>query len=135
MKAFQLDDAKVFELLRLSTIVDVKQEESKFFVRRRALETNPDSTLATFFGFDIEKIKELNKRQFEVFMQYKNKFEKIVLDSFPCIVTTIACAFTQQVVRRRFKRIVIDEATMVKEHEAFLSTLHAEQIVLIGDQK
>ena len=68
-------------------------------------------------------------------MKYKNQFEQIVLESFPCIVTTIASAFTQQVTRRRFKRIVIDEATMVKEHEAFLSTLHAEQIVLIGDQK
>ena len=36
---------------------------------------------------------------------------------------------------RKFKRVVIDEATMVKEHEAFLTTLHAEQIVLVGDQK
>ena len=29
----------------------------------------------------------------------------------------------------------MDEATMIKEHEAFLATLHAEQIVLVGDQK
>ena len=29
----------------------------------------------------------------------------------------------------------MDEATMVKEHEAFLATLYAEQIVLVGDQQ
>ena len=28
----------------------------------------------------------------------------------------------------------MDEATMIKEHEAFLTTQHAEQIVLVGDQ-
>ena len=28
----------------------------------------------------------------------------------------------------------MDEATMVKEHEAFLATQYAEQIVLVGDQ-
>ena len=38
-------------------------------------------------------------------------------------------------IARRFKRVVMDEATMIKEHEAFLATQYAEQIVLIGDQK
>ena len=68
-----------------------------------------------------------------MFKKYKYKFEKVVLKSFPCIVTTITAAFTPVVAKRRFKRVIIDEATMVREHEAFLSTLHAEQIILIGD--
>ena len=29
----------------------------------------------------------------------------------------------------------MDEATMVKENEAFLGAISAEQIVLVGDQK
>ena len=29
----------------------------------------------------------------------------------------------------------MDEATMVKEHQMFLASSHAEQIVLVGDQK
>ena len=29
----------------------------------------------------------------------------------------------------------MDEATMIKENEAFLSAVHAEQIVMVGDQK
>ena len=35
----------------------------------------------------------------------------------------------------KFKKVVIDEATQVKEQEAFLATLDAEQIILVGDQK
>ena len=29
----------------------------------------------------------------------------------------------------------MDEATMVKEQEAFLATLSAEQVIMVGDQK
>ena len=36
---------------------------------------------------------------------------------------------------REFKHVVMDEATMVKENESFLASLHANQIVLVGDQK
>ena len=50
-------------------------------------------------------------------------------------MTTVGTAASQAMVNRRFKRVVMDEATMIKEHEAFLATLHAEQIVLVGDQK
>ena len=36
---------------------------------------------------------------------------------------------------QKFKHVIMDEATMVKEHEAFLATKSAKQIVMIGDQK
>jgi len=36
-------------------------------------------------------------------------------------------------IKRRFKRVIMDEATMIKEHEAFLATQFAEQMVLVGD--
>ena len=53
----------------------------------------------------------------------------------PIIITTIGKACTGELQDRKFKRVIMDEATMVKENEAFLGTLHAEQIVLVGDQK
>ena len=52
---------------------------------------------------------------------------------FPCIVTTIGAAGTKAMTSLDFKRVVIDEATMIKEHEVFLATLNVEQIVLVGD--
>ena len=50
-------------------------------------------------------------------------------------MTTIGKACTKQLRNRKFKRVIMDEATMVKENEAFLGALDAEQIVLVGDQK
>ena len=44
----------------------------------------------------------------------------------PVIVTTVGKACTQQLRERKFKRIVMDEATMIKENEAFLSSTNAE---------
>ena len=68
-------------------------------------------------------------------MREKEEFSKNVIQKFPCIVTTVGVAGTRQMVARRFKRVIMDEATMIKEHEAFLATQFAEQIVLVGDQK
>jgi len=80
-------------------------------------------------------VKTLTKDHFRVFIRHKDTFEKEVIKKFPCIVTTVGTAATRAFVDRRFKRVVMDEATMVKEHEAFLATQYAEQIVLVGDQK
>ena len=41
-------------------------------------------------------------------------------------MTTVGTAASKAIIERRFKRVVMDEATMIKEHEAFLATLHAE---------
>ena len=91
--------------------------------------------MQVLFGFDIETIKELKMPQYEVFKEHKAAFEKRVLQKFRCIVTTIGTAATKAMKDRKFKRVVMDEATMIKEHEAFLATMHAEQIVMVGDQK
>ena len=88
---------------------------------------------ADILGYNIETVKQLNKEQFEIFMKHILNFEKDVLRKFPCIVTTIGAAGTKAITSQFFKRVVIDEATTIKEHEAFLLTLNAEQIVLIGD--
>ena len=53
----------------------------------------------------------------------------------PIIVTTVGKATTKLIQDRQIRRVVMDEATMVKENEAFLASLHAHQIVLVGDQK
>ena len=50
-------------------------------------------------------------------------------------MTTVGKATTKMMAERQFKRVIMDEATMVKENEAFLASIHAEQIVLVGDQK
>jgi len=59
-------------------------------------------------------------------MKLKDEFEKRIIKEFPCIVTTVGVACTPSMVERRFKRVIMDEATMIKEHEAFLATQHAE---------
>ena len=59
-------------------------------------------------------------------MEHKDEFEKRVIQKFPCIVTTVGTAGSRAMAERRFKRVIMDEATMIKEHEAFLATQHAE---------
>jgi len=49
------------------------------------------------------------------------------------IITTIGKACSEQFRAKKFKKVIIDEATMAKEHEAFLSIINAEQVVLVGD--
>ena len=136
MKKFRLSLKDVFNMMKLSTVVDVDERDpfgdgKMYYIRKRAQEMKED--VAEIFGFDIETVKQLNKEQFEIFIQKKDAFEKEVLRKFPCIVTTIGAAGTKAMTSQNFKRVVIDEATMIKEHEAFLSTLNAEQIVLVGD--
>ena len=136
MKKFRLSLKDVFNMMKLSTVVDVDERDpfgdgKMYYIRKRAQEMKED--VAEIFGFDIETVKQLNKEQFEIFIQKKDAFEKEVLRKFPCIVTTIGAAGTKAMTSQNFKRVVIDEATMIKEHEAFLSTLNAQQIVLVGD--
>ena len=45
----------------------------------------------------------------------------------PVIVTTVGKALTPQLAKNfRFKRVVMDEATMITESEAFLASIDAE---------
>ena len=56
-----------------------------------------------------------------------------MLAKTPVIITTIGKACTKGLRTRKFKRVIMDEATMVKENEAFLGCIHAEQVILVGD--
>lgn len=86
-----------------------------------------------FFGYNVETIKKLNRRQFENFLQHKKTFEDQIIQSKPIIVTTVGKATTKVMQDRKFVRVIMDEATMVKENEAFLASVHASQVVLVGD--
>ena len=118
--------------MKLSTVVDVRDRVIDFgdeqvfqhFIRKRDVQLK--EKYINFFGYDIETIKMLNKKQFETFMKHKNEFEKQILESKPIIVSTIGKATTKALRDRKFKRVVIDEATMVRENEAFLGAIHAE---------
>ena len=59
-------------------------------------------------------------------MKHKKEFESNIIESMPIIVTTVGKACTKQLRDRGFKKIVMDEATMIKENEAFLSSTNAE---------
>ena len=104
-----------------------------YYIRKKELQLN--ERYVDFFGYNIEKIKMLNRAQFEIFMKHKREFENQILSKRPIIVTTMGKASTKNLRNKRFSRVIIDEATMVKENEAFLGAIHAEQIVLVGDQK
>ena len=128
MRKFRLSLPMVYEMMKKSTVVDVEErkwdDDVLYYIRKRDVEIQPK--FGQMFGFDMETIKMLTKEQFEIFLEHKQAFEKKVFERYPCIVTTVGTASTKAMVNRRFKRVVMDEATMVKEHEAFLATLYAE---------
>lgn len=49
-----------------------------------------------------------------------------ILGEKKIIVTTIGKAASQQLREMKFRRVIMDEATMVKENEAFLGAINAE---------
>mmetsp|Transcript_16288 Transcript_16288/g.20629 ORF Transcript_16288/g.20629 Transcript_16288/m.20629 type:complete len:186 (-) Transcript_16288:917-1474(-) len=130
-----------FEVMHLSADVEMKQEvidwgderEQTYYIRKKKRALNRQ--YANFFGFNVEMIKQLSIKQFKEFLDNKRKFENEILNTSPIIVTTIGKACTKLLRERKFRRVIMDEATMVKEHEAFLGVVHAEQVVLVGDQK
>ena len=77
----------------------------------------------------------LSLPKFELFLKHKKEFEDKILETMPIIVTTVGKGCTKALRARKFKRVIMDEATMVRENEAFLTTIGAEQIILVGDQK
>ena len=80
MKKFRLSLEDVFNMMKLSTVVDVYERDAfgdgnmLYYIRKRAQEMNED--VAEIFGFDIETVKQLKKEQFEIFIQKKDAFEK-----------------------------------------------------------
>ena len=68
----------------------------------------------------------MSKLQFEVFIKHKKDFEREVIKRKPIIITTIGKATSEVLRRQKFKRVIMDEATTIKEYESFLGTLSAE---------
>ena len=136
MKRHKVPVRILFEALKTSGKVEtyerqIDRYDSFYFVRKKELEIQ--EVFDGLFGVNLETIKQLSKEQFENFFSHKENFEKEVLKNFRVIVTTVGTASSKAMIQRRFKRVVMDEATMIKEHEAFMATLYAEQIVLVGD--
>ena len=144
MQKFGLGEAQLYQIMEKSSVVEVRFQQvpikqldnktcevihtgdtfTRFFVRKKILTVT--EKVNQLLGFNLESVKTMTKDQFRQFIKHKDEFEQRIIKKFPCIVTTIGVACTRNLVERRFKRVVIDEATMVKEHEAFLATQHAE---------
>ena len=131
MQKLCLTMPELYEALKDSTVVEVRINDSDakgraypYDIRKKKLVVNMMyAVYEEFFGYNIEGIKHLSKGRFEDFMKHKDQFEKMVISNYPCIVTTVGVAGSRSLVKgRKFKRIVMDEATMIKEHEAFLAT-------------
>ena len=118
-----MKESKVVEVK--DDIVDFGDEQVvTYYIRKMAMQLN--SQYVNFFGKKIETIKNLSIVNFRKFMSKKRSFEKEIIDSKPIIVTTIGKACTDLLRNRKFKRVIMDEATMIKENEAFLGAIHAE---------
>ena len=131
MRAIGLSQKEVYEVMKHSTVVELKDEgEWGFSIRPKQYQVK-----LQLLGFQAKSIKQLTKQQFEEFLKHKAMFEQQILASYPIIITTSGNAATRAIRQLDIKRVVIDEATQVKEQESFLATLNAEQIVLVGDQK
>ena len=81
MKKFRLTLPEVFEMMKKSIVVDVKEKEWQdgtqlYYIRKRNLEINPE--FGQLFGYNMETIKQLTKKQFELFIEHKEEFERIV---------------------------------------------------------
>ena len=72
MKKFRLSLKDVYDMMKLSTVVEVAEvdsfEDGKkiYYIRKRAQEINED--VAEILGYNIETVKQLNKEQFEIFI-------------------------------------------------------------------
>ena len=66
-------------------------------------------------GYEAQSIKQLTKKQFEDFLVKKQQFQAQILKHYPVIVTTVGNATTKAIRDLKFTKVVIDEATQVKE--------------------
>ena len=66
--------------MRLSTVVSIglidkfgDGENIEYFIKKTQLQLKGD--YKDFFGYDVETIKQLTLKQFEIFLQHKKTFE------------------------------------------------------------
>ena len=69
----------IFEVMKNSTIVEVttkdvwRDQNFEYFIRKAPLEQSAMGR--ALFGYEIGKIKQLSKQQFETFVEHKNDYE------------------------------------------------------------
>ena len=73
MKKFNLSLPHVYEMMKKSTVVNVKEQkwddDMLYYIRKIDVEIKPE--FGQIFGFNMETIKMLTKDQFEIFMEHK----------------------------------------------------------------
>ena len=107
-----LETEALYQALRHSTVVDVSKDENsgRMLVRQKKEEVK-----LSFLGYNPTQINELSKEEFEEFLKHKEKFEELAIQNFPIIITTAGYAASRVIRDLKIKKVIVDEATQVKE--------------------
>ena len=110
----------------------MKYDLGLLWLRKRARGISDD---LQFLGFSAQGIEDMTVRQYEEFKTIQERCEKTIIHNCKILVTT--CNFNLKRLIREFKirRVIIDEASQATELSTFFTCDHAQQVVLIGDDK
>lgn len=102
-------------------------------VQARAI--SKDSELDRLYKLKLE-VGQLSMADERKYLELQKKAEKLVLDAAQVICCTCIGAGDPRVVSRRFKSVLIDEATQATEPEALISLVHGvNQVIMVGDHR
>ena len=104
-------------------------------VKREAFAT-PGSELGRLFKL-LEEQGELSARDEIRLAKLRKNAEKSILNSCDVVCTTCVGAGDPRLASRRFRAVLIDEATQATEPETLIPIVHAgvRQVILVGDHK
>ena len=101
----------------------------------QAREISKDSELDRLYKLKSE-IGQLSVADERKYLQLQKKAEKLVLDAAQVICCTCVGSGDPRVVSRRFKSVLIDEATQATEPEALIPLVHGvDQVIMVGDHR
>lgn len=82
------------------------------------------------------EIGQLSSADEKTYLKLQKQAEKLVLDAAEVICCTCVGAGDPRVASRRFRSVLIDEATQATEPEALISLVHGvEQAIMVGDHR
>ena len=82
----------------------------------------------------LDEMGELKERDFKRYSKLKAAIENKILNAAEVICTTCVMAGNFMISKRRFSKVIIDEATQAVEAEALIPvTLGCKQLILVGD--
>ena len=82
------------------------------------------------------EVGQLSSEDEKTYLKLQKEAEKLVLDAAEVICCTCVGAGDPRVVNRRFRSVLIDEATQATEPEALISLIHGiEQAIMVGDHR